>query len=30
MLDAVLFFAIIVGVVYGLNKLFPNLEGRGG
>jgi hypothetical protein len=29
MQDAILFFVIIVGVVWGLNKLFPNLEGRG-
>lgn len=30
MSDAVIFFAVIVGLVLVLNLLFPNLKGRGG
>lgn len=30
MQDAIIFFVVIVGMVIVLNKLFPNLKGRGG
>ncbi len=30
MQDAIIFFAVVVGLVLVLNKLFPNLKGRGG